>query len=117
MCKIVVHVADSGDHPTNDAVNAGRFKPGEIIGIFPDSHVFGTLDLGDHNRLIRLPFIQADELEHLVGSDLPQHLASEIHKRLRIWRLKDHAIVPAMFKGTTADFLALIEMKPEAPKR
>lgn len=111
MCQIVIHIADTGDHELAE-VNHARFKKGDIVAILPDDHIFGALDLGPHNKLVKLPNIDAEEIEHLVGQDPSPSHWSPHHWRVRVWNLPNWQWLLAEDSRDAVTFIKSAVLRP-----
>jgi hypothetical protein len=111
LCKIVIHVADTGDH-SDARINHSRFHSGDIVAVLHDDHVFGAFDLGPHNKVVHLPHIDPHQIEHLVGQDPSPSRWSGHHARLRVWHLPNWDDLATVEYSDVASFIGAARLKP-----
>lgn len=111
MAQLQVHMADTGDHKTDKFVNMRRWRPGDIVDIYPDDHVFGRLDIGPHVKLVKVDGVVKSEIEHLMGRDIALAADSQFESPSRIWRFTSPDTLPDRF-NSLEELLSAVEMKP-----
>ena len=82
---------------------AGQYRPGDVIAVEDDTHVWGALDIGPHNQIVIMPGVSAALMSALLlnetwpvdanGIMLPITQV-QFFPRLRISNVNTHATLP-----------------------
>ena len=115
MVQLLIFAVDTGDHPTDQAVNAARFRPGDVVVAVDNGHVWGAEEVGPHVKLVRAPNISVAQVAHFLGQDVPYTSFSDFHSRLRIWYFDNWQTLPAQYNGTAAALQALVKQRSQIP--
>lgn len=93
MAKLVIYTKVTVAHPTNAAINAGKFQPGDVISVLDDEVDLGADDEGDWNTVVYCPGVSVSDLEHLVSTQSEQTtsvigqqtVTNSTLRKLRMW--------------------------------
>lgn len=101
MVRLLLRKVDTEKHPTDEKINAGQFRLGDVVTMIEDGQEWRPGDLGPWHEPVDIEGYTVLELQHLLSSEvktkmrtdpITQEMISEDEViQLRQWKVKNLA--------------------------
>ena len=106
MARLCIRIA-ANNHPTNAALTPLRTRPGDVVALVDDGHVFSDCERNNGQyRIIDLPGVPQEDLVHLVT---PRFDANNVMTRRYNQTLDISAISAGAWRNRTSATKAQID--------